>query len=122
MSKAHEGTREKIAAVRSVASKLHAAEDAIDMAIIKLSELNLELPVARMNANLSAMVAQPAFNLVSEALRTLVQCRQQTIDAHAALSETQYDLGLGAMAMGEAWKIFKNEAQSPLTLVSAEAA
>lgn len=122
MSKSHEGTREKIAAVRSVASKLHAAEEAIDLAIIKLSELNLELPVARMNANLSAMVAQPAFNLASEALRTLVKCRQQTVEAHEALSETQHDLGLGAMAMGEGWKIFKTGALAPLHLVDTEAA
>ena len=97
----------KIAVVRGVAAKLHAAEEAIDLAIMKLAELNGELPSARIEAKLSATVCQPAFDLSAQALQSLVQCRRQTIEAHAALADTQRDIGLGAYAMGDGWKLFQ---------------
>lgn len=112
----------KIAVVRSVAAKLHAAEKAIDLAIIALSELNGELPSARMEANLSATVCQPAFELSSQALQSLIQCRRQTIDAHGALADNQRDMGLGAYAMGDGWKIFEKAKAGPLELVQDKAA
>jgi hypothetical protein len=112
----------KIAVVRSVAAKLHAAEDAIDLAIIALSELNSELPSARMEANLSATVCQPAFELSAQALQSLIQCRRQTIDAHGALADTQRDMGLGAYAMGDGWKIIPQGQINTLALVKDQAA
>jgi hypothetical protein len=122
MSTAHDGTRKRILAVRSVTTKLHEVEEAIDLAIIKMCELNSELPSARLKANLSATVAQPAFDLAAEALRSLILSRKQTVEAHQSLAQTQRDMGLGAQSMGEGWKIFKNELQVPLTLVASEAA
>jgi hypothetical protein len=122
MSIDNEGTRKRISAVRSVATKLHEVEEAIDFAIIKMCELNSELPSARLRANLSATVAQPAFDLAAEALRSLILSRKQTVEAHESLAQTQRDMGLGAIAMGEVWKIFKSELQTPLTLVISEAA
>ncbi len=112
----------KIAVVRSVAAKLHAAEEAIDLAIIKLSELNGELPIARMEAKLSATVCQPAFDLSSQALQSLIQCRRQTVEAHEVLSGTQRDIGLGAHAMGDGWKIVPNGHVQSLALVTDQAA
>jgi hypothetical protein len=112
----------KIAVVRSVAAKLHAAENAIDLAIIALSELNSELPSARMEANLSATVCQPAFELSAQALQSLIQCRRQTIDAHGALADTQRDMGLGAYAMGDGWKIIPQGQINTLALVKDQAA
>lgn len=112
----------KISVVRGVAAKLHAAEEAIDRAIIKLSELNSELPSARIEAKLSATVCQPAFDLSAQALQSLVLCRRQTIEAHGALADAQRDIGLGAYAMGDGWKILKPEASNPLTLVAEQAA
>ncbi len=122
MSNAHEGKHRRIAAVRSVAAKLHAAEEAIDLAIIKMCELNSELPTARLNANISATVGQLALDQITEALRSLTLSRKQTVEAHAALAQTQRDMGLGAMAMGEGWKIFPIEAQPQFALVANEAA
>jgi hypothetical protein len=112
----------KISVIRGVAAKLHAAEEAIDLAIIALSELNSELPTARMEAKLSATVCQPAFELSAQALQSLIQCRRQTIEAHGALANTQRDMGLGAYAMGDGWKIVPNGQITPLALVEKEAA
>ena len=112
----------KIAVVRGVATKLHAAEDAIDLAIIKLSELNSELPTARMEAKLSATVCQPAFDLSAQALQSLIQCRRQTVEAHAVLAGTQRDIGLGAYAMGDMWKLGLAGQPPALAVVSNEAA
>lgn len=115
-------TQQKIAVIRSVASKLHAAEEAIDLAIIKICELNSELPTARLGAKLSATVCQPAFDLSASALQTLILCRSQTVQAHEVLAQTQRDMGLGAYAMGDGWKVFQSDQQAPLQLVQSEAA
>lgn len=112
----------KIAVVRGVAAKLHAAEDAIDLAIIKLSELNSELPAARMEAKLSATVCQPAFDLSAQALQLLIQCRRQTVEAHEVLAGTQRDIGLGAYAMGDMWKLGLAGQPPALAVVPSEAA
>jgi pyocin large subunit-like protein len=118
----HQDTQLHIAAVRGVTTKLHAAEDAIDKAIIAVAELNLELPNARINAKLSATVAQPAFDNIAGALASLTQGRNQTVKAHEHLAEVQREMGLGAMAMGDSWKIFKSAGEPPLALVEKEAA
>ncbi|MBL0924758.1 MAG: hypothetical protein IBJ12_09885 [Sphingomonadaceae bacterium] len=112
----------KISVIRGVAAKLHAAEEAIDLAIVALSELNSELPSARMEAKLSATVGQPAFELSAQALQSLIQCRRQTIEAHGALAETQRDMGLGAYAMGDGWKIIPQGQIGTLELVKDQAA
>jgi hypothetical protein len=122
MSNRHPNAQLHIAAVRRVATKIHAAEDAIDQAIIKLAELNMELPIARIDAKLSATVAQPAFDNVAGALASLMDSRNKTVKAHEALAETQRDLGLGAMAMGDGWKIFKSAGEPPLALIETAAA
>jgi hypothetical protein len=112
----------KIAVVRGVAAKLHAAEEAIDLAIIKLSELNSELPSARMEAKLSATVCQPAFDLLAQALQSLIRCRRQTVDAHEVLAVTQREIGLGAFAMGDLWKLGFAGQGPALVAVTREAA
>jgi hypothetical protein len=122
MSKTRLETRQKIAVIRNVATKLHAAEEAIDNAIMKLAELNGELPLARLEAGLSATVCQDAFDRSAQALSALVQCRRETVGAHAALHATQRDMGLGAHAMGDGWKLFQADESPPLTLVQSEAA
>jgi hypothetical protein len=115
-------TQKRIAAVRSVASKLHAAEEALDLAIIKMCELNAELPAARLDANISATVSQAAFDLAARALKTLIRCRSQTVQTHEVLAKTQHDMGLGFFASGDAWKIFKTAKATPLTLIESVAA
>jgi hypothetical protein len=115
-------TQQKIAVIRSVASKLHAAEEAIDLAIIKMCELNAELPTARLDANLSATVSQLAFDLAASALKTLILCRSQTVQTHEVLAQTQSAMGLGPVASGDAWKIFKTAGEPPLALVESQAA
>jgi hypothetical protein len=122
MRNRHIDTHQKVAIIRSVASKLHAAEEAIDLAIIKICELNSELPAARLGAKLSATVCQPAFDLSASALQNLILCRSQTVQAHEVLAQTQRDMGLGAHAMGDGWKTFQSDTTLPLQLVVREAA
>ena len=122
MSNRRADTSTKIAVVRGVAAKLHAAEEAIDLAIIKLSELNSELPTARMEAKLSATVCQPAFDLSAQALQSLILCRRQTVEAHEVLAGTQRDIGLGTHAMGDLWKLASLNQPPALAIVSTEAA
>jgi hypothetical protein len=112
----------KISVIRGVAAKLHAAEEAIDLAIVALSELNSELPNARIEAKLSATVGQSAFELSAQALQSLIQCRRQTIEAHGALADTQRDMGLGSYAMGDGWKIIPQGQINTLALVKDQAA
>jgi hypothetical protein len=118
----HQNTQLHIAAVRGVQTKLHAAEEAIDLAIKAVAELNCELPTARINAKLSATVAQPAFDNIAGALASLTKGRNQTVKAHEHLAHIQKAMGLAPMAMGDGWKIFQQADQPPLTLVADVAA
>lgn len=105
MSRNQIDTQRKIAAVRSVASKLHAAEEAIDVAIQRLGELMAEMPAARIDASISATVGQEAFDRVANAMTAISQSRAYTVEAHESLHQTQQDMGLGITASGNMWKL-----------------
>jgi hypothetical protein len=92
--------KERVAAAQKIASDLHEAEEAIDLAIIKLAKLAGTLPVARMQTNMSAIVGQDAVAKVTKAVAAAGQVRQMVSDAHEALSETQRQVGLGARMFG----------------------
>jgi dGTP triphosphohydrolase len=92
--------KQRVAAAHKIATDLHAAEDAIDQAIIKLAQLASTLPIARIETNMSAVVGQDAVSKVTQAVAAAGQVRQMVTDAHAALSETQREVGLGARMFG----------------------
>jgi dGTP triphosphohydrolase len=92
--------KQRVAAAQKIATDLHAAEDAIDQAIIKLAQLASTLPIARIETNMSAVVGQDAVSKVTQAVAAAGQVRQMVTDAHAALSETQRQVGLGERMFG----------------------
>ncbi len=91
---------DRIAAARQITKDLHAAEDAVDEAIVKLANLVALLPAARRQTNMSAIVGQSAFSNITKAISAAGEVRQMLTDAHHALSETQKQVGLGTRMFG----------------------
>jgi uncharacterized protein YqeY len=87
-------------AAECLAKRLFATEQAIDEAICKMADLAGYMPVARTNANLSAVVGQEAINEAAETLSALVGARGRLVATHNRLAETRDQIGLQAMAMG----------------------
>jgi hypothetical protein len=90
----------RIEAAQRIASDLHAAENAIDDAIIKIAQLAATLPTARIETNMSAIVGQDAVGKVTQAIAAAGSVRQMLAEAHIALGETQKQVGLGARMFG----------------------
>jgi hypothetical protein len=92
--------KERVSAAQRIAADLHAAENAIDDAIVKIAKLAVTLPTSRIETRMSAIVGQDAVAKVTEAVAAAGQVRQMLTDAHHALSETQKQVGLGARMFG----------------------
>jgi hypothetical protein len=92
--------KERIEAAQRIAADLHAAENAIDDAIVKIAKLAATLPMARMETKMSAIVGQDAVGKVTQAIAAAGSVRQMLADAHIALGETQKQVGLGARMFG----------------------
>ncbi len=92
--------KERLAAAHQVSDRLLAVELAIDAAISAAAELNAAMPMARTTARLSAMVGQAALVSAAQSLSTLVQARQQIVDAHGKLDSVKREIGLGERALG----------------------
>ena len=91
-------------AAMKVAESLFAAEDAIDAAFARVAELNGTLVMARSEANLSAMVAQDAFESAAATLATLAKARGEIVGTHRSLDEAKVQIGLRAVAIGDQGK------------------
>lgn len=87
-------------AAENLAKRLFAAEQALDEAIGKMAELVGYMPIARTNANLSAIVGQNALSEAAETLSAMVATRGRLVATHNRLAETRDQIGLQAMAMG----------------------
>lgn len=87
-------------AAENLAKRLFAAEQAIDDAICKVSDLAGYMPIARTNAKLSAVVGQDAIDQAAATLTALVAARGHLVATHNRLAETRDQIGLQAMAMG----------------------
>jgi hypothetical protein len=88
-------------AAMKVADSLFAAEEAIDAALARAAELNSALATARMEANLSAIVGQDAFEVAAAAFASIAKARGDIVETHKRLSETQVQIGLSAIAFGD---------------------
>lgn len=87
-------------AAENLAKRLFAAEQAIDEAICKMADLTGYMPIARTNANLSAVVGQDAISQAAKTLSALVGVRGHLVATHNRLADTRNQIGLQAMAMG----------------------
>jgi hypothetical protein len=88
-------------AAMKVAHSLWAAEDALDAALARAAELSGALVSARVDANLSAIVAQDAFEGAASALATITRARGELVETHRRLTEAKIQIGLRTMAVGD---------------------
>jgi hypothetical protein len=93
--------KDRMKAAQRIAHDLHAAENAIDEAIVKIARLAATLPTARIETNMSAIVGQDAVGKVTQAIAAAGSVRQMLTEAHIALGETQKQVGLGARMFGD---------------------
>jgi uncharacterized protein YPO0396 len=96
--------KERHAAAIKVAESLFAAEDAIDEAVARVAELSSTLATARMEARLSAVVGQDAFDGAASALAALSRARRDIVETHNSLSDAKVQIGLRVMSVGELGK------------------
>lgn len=92
--------KERIVAAERIASELHAAERAIDEAIVKIARLAATLPTARIETRMSAIVGHEAVAKVTQAVAAAGHVSQMIAEAHQALGETQRQVGLGTRMFG----------------------
>lgn len=91
-------------AAMKVAESLFAAEDAIDIALAKVAELNSTLVTARADAQLSAIVGHDAFAGAAATFATLANARGEIVETHKRLTEAKNQIGLRTLAVGDPGK------------------
>ncbi len=101
--------KERRAAAMKVAQSLFAAEEAIDLALARAAELTGAMVSARFDANLSAIVAQEAFEGSASTVAALVRARADIVATHKKLSESQAQIGLRAVSFGDQGKPLAEE-------------
>jgi hypothetical protein len=91
-------------AAMKVAERLFAAEDAIDIALARVAELNSTLVTARADAQLSAIVGQDAFEVAAGTFAALAKARGEIVETHKRLTEAKIQIGLRTLAVGDPGK------------------
>lgn len=87
-----------------VAEQLFETEAAIDHALGKIAGLAGLLPTARMEANISAVVGQAAFESIARSLTALTDARREIVDTHRNLTEMKDQVGLRQVSFGDTLK------------------
>lgn len=87
-------------AAEAIASKLYAAEAALDLALTEAAGLAALLPQARAQAYLSATTGQHAFEGVAGCVCSLTDARGRLVAAHKTLAALARQCGLDALAAG----------------------
>jgi hypothetical protein len=105
----------RLTIAHSVARHLFAAEEAIDLALARIAELNAALPRARLDARLAACIGQDAIRSATGAAMLIAQAREQIITTHASLKSASDDIGLRATSYGDLLKSPSAEHQSAET-------
>lgn len=94
----------RLAAGRFVADKLFAVEHAVDVAYTRLAELNAAIPTARLDARLSAVIGQDAFESSAEAMLLAARLRRLIVEAHKRLNSASRTIGLREVSWGDEYK------------------
>ena len=100
-------------AADQVAEHLFSAEAAIDAAVNKAAALAAVLPMARTDANLSALYGQAALERLTETIAALAQARRGIVETHKELAIARDQIGLGAVAYGEGQKPSGHDVAGP---------
>lgn len=85
----------------ALSARLHAAEAAIDQAMVDTAGLAAALPAARVEAALSATAGQKAFDEAAASLSALADARSHIVRTHQALAALARVLGLEILAVGQ---------------------
>lgn len=83
-----------------VAKDLWAAEAAIDEALSRTAALMGRLPKFRVEARISAVVGQSAFDKAAETIAMLTSARRQIVETHHELHKTQLELRIPTIMDG----------------------
>lgn len=97
------------AIARTVAERLFAAEKALDVAAARIGELNAALPLARLDAGLSAIVGQEALASSASAVALVAKTRAKIVATHAKLKLASDEIGLAEVSYGDLIKPNKAE-------------
>ncbi|RZJ18857.1 MAG: hypothetical protein EON91_03610 [Brevundimonas sp.] len=100
-----------------LAIRLHAAEMAVDVAIAETAALASMLPQARIEAHLSAVTGQRAFEGVADAVNALIHARGHLVHTHNTLAVLARRMGLPDLAAGPT---DKPDQEPPFGVTSAE--
>jgi hypothetical protein len=92
------------AIARTVAQRLFAAEEALDLAAARIAELNAALPLARLDARLAATIGQDAVQSSASAMILVAQTRGKIVATHAHLKQASDDIGLKEVSYGDLLK------------------
>lgn len=84
----------------ALATRLYAAESAIDQALIASATLAAALPAARADAWLSAVTGQRAFEGTAAAITALAEARAHMVRTHITLTALARRLGMETLAVG----------------------
>lgn len=86
--------KERLAMANKVASELHEAEAALDLAIAKMGVLVTSLPEALVAAKLSAVVGNSSFGHLQGAVAGLFAGRAEVVALHNELASVKDRMGL----------------------------
>ncbi|MCC2602687.1 hypothetical protein [Sphingopyxis yananensis] len=92
--------KERLAVANQLASDLHAAEAAIDEAIMKIGTLMTAMPHAQASAKLSAVSSDQAFSHLSAAVSAMMVSRTNMVALHNELASIKDKVGLRNIVVG----------------------
>jgi hypothetical protein len=105
---------DKNVAATKVASRLFAAEAAIDAAMMETSKLLETMVQARREVNIAVPALDVAEARVAEAIAALAQTRRATVAAHGAMANVERKYGIQHTATG-------GQSKNPPSAISDEA-
>ncbi|NML91242.1 hypothetical protein HHL26_19570 [Sphingobium sp. TB-6] len=97
--------KQRHAIAQSLAQRLFAAEEAVDLAAARMAELHAALPLARLDARVAAAVGQATIDSSAAAQVLIARTRAQVIEIHGSLKQVSDDIGLGETSYGDLLKV-----------------
>ncbi|MEA3043142.1 MAG: hypothetical protein QOH47_980 [Sphingomonadales bacterium] len=93
--------RKRRDAAHKVATGLFAVEKAINEALTRAAELNAMMPGAQLEAQLSTVVGQEAFDGAAAVFASLAKARRQVVRTHQAMDQARTQIGLRTTSFGD---------------------
>jgi hypothetical protein len=107
------------AIARNVAEKLLAAEAALDVAAARIAELSASLPLARLDAKVSAIIGQDAIHSSASAMLAIAETREKIVATHTNLKHACDQIGIPEESYGDLIKPNKAAFRSDRPLLHA---